>query len=176
MASSTDPRGNLCAVNFLSASPYAPSIGPVRIHGHGGCAWRHRRRGGQTLTCTKLTGSGTITKQTISLSGCTGTGGQTGSTGSGTATTNTTKKTGTASIKWKTGKTSTESYTFKEDTGSSNNCPAKSGYTKLAKAVETGKVTGGTATELTGSAVTANACAYSKSGKIFIFNDGPVHV
>ena len=131
----------------------------------------------KSLTCTKLTGSGTIAKQTISLSGCTGTAsGQTGSTGSGTATTNATAKTGTASIKWKTGKTSTESYTFKEETGSSNNCPAKTGYTKLAKAVETGKVTGGTATELKGSAVTANACAYSKSGKIYIFNDGPVHV
>ena len=131
----------------------------------------------KTVTCTKLTGSGTIAKQTISLSGCTGTAsGQTGSTGSGTATTNSSKKSGTASIKWKTGKTSVETYTFKEDLGSSNNCPAKTGYTKLAKAIETGKVSSGSATELNGGAVTADACAYSKSGKIYIFNDGPVHV
>ena len=80
----------------------------------------------KTVTCTKLTGSGTISKQTISLSGCSGTAsGQTGSTGTGTATTNSSKKSGTASIKWKTGKTSLETYTFKEDTGSSNNCPRR---------------------------------------------------
>ncbi len=131
----------------------------------------------KTLTCKSLTGSGTVSKQTISISGCAGTAsGQTGTKGAGTATTNASKDSGTATIKWTKGKTSVESYTFKEDTGSSNNCPAKSGYVKLAKAVETGKVTGGTATELRGSAVTADACAYSKGTKIYIFNDGPVKV
>ena len=157
----------ICAAALAGSASVAAVAAPAGIAG----------AAAKTVTCTKLTGSGTISKQTISLSGCTGSGvSQTGATGSGTATTNSSKKTGTASIKWKTGKTSTESYTFKEDTGSSNNCPAKTGYVKLAKAVESGKVTGGTATLLKTSAVTATACAYSKAGKIYIFNDGPVHV
>ncbi len=158
---------------LMIGAALAGSVSLVAVAVPGGIAGAAAK----TLTCKTLTGSGTVSKQTISISGCSGTAsGQTGTKGTGTATTNSSKDTGTATIKWTTGKTSDESYTFKEDLGSSNNCPAKSGYAKLAKAVETGKVTGGTATELKGSAVTADACAYSKSGKIYIFNDGSVKV
>jgi hypothetical protein len=130
----------------------------------------------KTLTCTSLTGSGTATKQTIAISGCSGTGSsQTGSAGTSTVTTNIATKKGTATISWtKTKKTTTESYSYVEDTGSKNTCAAKSGYSKLAMAVEKGTVTGGTATGLKTGAVTATVCAYSKSGKIYIFNKGPV--
>ena len=58
------------------------------------------------------------------------------------------------------------------DTGTKNTCAAKSGYTKVAMAVEKGTVTGGSATGLVGGAVNGTVCAYSKSG-IHIFNKGP---
>lgn len=130
----------------------------------------------KTLTCTTLTGSGTITKQTIAISGCSGTASsQTGTAGTSTVTTNISTKKGTATIKWtKTKLTTTESYSYVEDTGSKNTCVAKSGYTKLAMAVEKGTVTGGTATSLKTGAVSGTVCAYSKSGKVYIFNKGPV--
>lgn len=130
----------------------------------------------KTLSCTTLTGSGTATSQTIAISGCSGSASnQTGTKGTSKVTTNASTKKGTATITWtSTKKTSVESYTYTEDTGSKNTCATKSGYTKLAMAVEKGTVTGGTATELKGGAVTATVCAYSKSGKIYIFNKGPV--
>jgi hypothetical protein len=84
-------------------------------------------------------------------------------------------KSGTATVKWATGKTSKETYKYTELLGTKNKCAAKTGYTKLAEAAETGKVVaGGTATGMVGGAVTTNACAYSKSGKVYIFNLGPV--
>jgi hypothetical protein len=130
----------------------------------------------KTLSCTTLTGSGTASSQTIAISGCTGTGSsQTGSKGTSKVTTNASTKKGTATITWtSTHKTSIESYSFVEDTGSKNTCATRSGYTKLAMAIEKGTVTGGTATALKGGAVTSTVCAYSKSGKIYIFNKGAV--
>ena len=124
-----------------------------------------------TLSCKTLTGSETA--QTIS--GCSGTASkETGTKGTSTVKNNLSKKTGVATVKWSTKKTSIESYSYTELLGASNKCPAKSGYTKVAEAPEKGKVTGGTATGMIGGAVTGTACAYSKSGKISIFNDGPI--
>jgi len=124
-----------------------------------------------TLSCTSLSGSETAQ----SISGCTGTASkETGSKGTSTVKNNLAKKTGVATVKWTTGKTSIESYSYKELFGSSNKCAAKTSYSKVAEAPETGKVTGGTATAMVGGAVTGTACAYSKSGKISIFNMGPI--
>jgi hypothetical protein len=131
-----------------------------------------------TSSCTTLTGvtTATATKSTEKISGCSGSAKSlTGVSGTIAVTTNQKTKSGTAVVTWATKKTSKETYKFTELTGSKNNCATKSGYTKLAKAVETGKVVaGGTATAMVGGAVTANACAYSKSGKVYIFNQGPV--
>lgn len=122
-----------------------------------------------TLSCTSLSGSETAQI----FSGGTGTASkETGSKGTSTVNNNLTKKTGVATVKWTTGKTSVESYSYKELFGSSNKCAAKTGYSKAAEAPGTGKVTGGTAT--VNGAVTWTACAYAKSGKISIFNMGPI--
>ena len=80
---------------------------------------------------------------------------ETGTKGTSTVKNNLSKKSGVATVKWTTGKTSIESYTYTEELGSSNKCPAKSGDTKVAEAPEKGKVTGGTATGMVGGAVTA---------------------
>jgi hypothetical protein len=159
-------RLTICAALAGSAASVAAVAAPGGIAG----------AAAKTLSCKTLTGSGTATSQTIALSGCTGTASnQTGAKGTATVKTSASSKKGTVTIKWtSTKKTSIESYTYVEDTGSKNTCAAKSGYTKLAMAVEKGSVTGGTATELRGGAVTATVCAYSKSGKIWIFNKGPV--
>ena len=125
-----------------------------------------------TLSCTTLTGSETAQ----SISGCTGNASKlTGTKGTSTVKNNLSKETEVATVKWtSTKKTSIESYSYTELTGTKNKCAAKAGYTKLAEAVEKGKVTGGTATAMVGGAVTGTVCAYSKSGKISIFNLGPV--
>jgi hypothetical protein len=125
----------------------------------------------KTLSCTTLTGGET----TQAISGCTGSGvSQTGSKGTSKVVNNVSKKSGKATITWtSTKKTSIESYTYTEDTGTKNTCAAKTGYTKLAMAVEKGTVTGGTATLLKGGAVSGTVCAYSKSGTIYVFNKGP---
>jgi len=124
----------------------------------------------KTLSCTTLTGNET----TQAISGCTGSGSsQTGSKGTSKVVNNVSKKSGKATITWtSTKKTSIESYTYTEDTGTKNTCAAKSGYAKLAMAVEKGSVTGGTATSLTGGAISGTVCAYSKSSKIYVFNKG----
>lgn len=124
----------------------------------------------KTLSCTTLTGNET----TEAISGCSGTGSsQTGTKGTATVKNNLSKKSGTATITWtSTKKTSIESYTYTEDTGTKNTCAAKTGYAKLAMAVEKGSVTGGTATLLKGGAVSGTVSAYSKSSKIYVFNKG----
>ena len=135
-----------------------------------------------TLSCTTLTGTTTVTatSSTEHLSGCSGTAKTlTGTTGTAAVKTNLSTHSGTATVTWATKKTSTESYKFTELTGSKNLCPARTGYSKLAEAKETGSVTGGTATAMKGGAVTANACAYFKGtnhSTVYIFNDGPVKV
>ena len=113
-------------------------------------------------------------KTTEAISGCSGTGSsQTGTKGTATVKNNLSKKSGTATITWtSTKKTSIESYTYTEDTGTKNTSAAKTGYAKLAMAVEKGSVTGGTATLLKGGAVSGTVCAYSKSSKIYVFNKG----
>jgi hypothetical protein len=98
----------------------------------------------------------------------------TGSKGTITVKNDISKDSGTASIKWSTGKTSVETYTYKELTGSGNTCPGKSGYTKLAEAPETGLVTSGSAAAMDKGKVAATVCAYQKSSKVYLFNDGPV--
>jgi hypothetical protein len=124
----------------------------------------------KTLSCTTLTGGET----TQAISGCSGSGSsQTGTKGTSKVVNNLSKKSGTATITWtSTKKTSIEKYTYTEDTGTKNTCAVKSGYTKLAMAVEKGTVTGGTATLLKGGAVSGTVCAYSKSGKISVYNKG----
>jgi hypothetical protein len=132
-----------------------------------------------TSSCTTLTGTTTTTAKTSTemLSGCSGTASSlTGKSGK-VAVKQTAKGTGgsgTATVTWATNKTSIETFTYKESLGTSNKCANKTGYTKLAEAAETGKVTGGTATGMVGGTVTSNACAYSKSGKVYLFNLGPV--
>ncbi len=125
----------------------------------------------KTLSCTTLTGG----ESTQSISGCTGSGSsQTGSKGTSKVVNNISKKSGTATITWtSTKKTSIESYTYTEDTGTKNTCAAKTGYTKVAMAVEKGTVTGGTATSLKGGAVSGTVCAYKKGTTIAVFNKGP---
>ena len=133
-----------------------------------------------TLSCLHLTGTttATATSSTEHLSGCSGTAQKlTGTTGTAAVKTNLATKTGTATVTWATKKTSTESYKFTELTGSKNLCSAKTGYSKVAEAKETGSVKGGTATAMKGGAVTATACAYFKGSNhstIYIFNKGPV--
>ena len=132
-----------------------------------------------TLSCTTLTGvtTATATSSTEHLSGCSGTAKTlTGTSGTAAVKTNLSTKKGTAVVTWATHKTTDESYSFTELLGTSNKCPAKTGYSKFAEAKESGTVTGGTATAMKGGAVTAIACAYGKSGKVYIFNDGPVKV
>jgi hypothetical protein len=124
----------------------------------------------KTLSCTTLTG----TETAQAISGCSGSGSsQTGTKGTVKVVNNVAKKSGVATVTWtSTKKTSIEKYTYVEDTGTKNTCAAKSGYTKVAMAVEKGTVTGGSATGLVGGAVNGTVCAYSKSG-IHIFNKGP---
>jgi hypothetical protein len=119
-----------------------------------------------TVVCTTLTGS--TTSETAS--GCSGADvSQTGS--KGTITPKVSGKSGTDTIKWTTGKTTTEKFTY--TTGSDASCPAKAGYTKLTEATQTSQVTGGTATKLIGSEkFVGKSCEYSKSGKLYIFNEG----
>jgi hypothetical protein len=117
----------------------------------------------QTVTCTALTGSETA--QTIS--GCSGTGlAQTGATGS--------SKVSTKTITWKTKKTSKETYKTVVDSGSKNTCAAKAGYTKVDLIIETGSITGGTATKLVGGKTAATVCLYKKGSTFSVFNKGPV--
>jgi len=117
----------------------------------------------ETVTCTTLTGSSTV--QTVS--GCSGTGvAQTGTHGTATVATKT--------VKWSTAKTSVEKYTLKIDKGTANTCATKSGYTKYALIIETGSVTGGTATKLVGGAVSADVCVYAKGTALSVVNKGPV--
>jgi hypothetical protein len=170
-------KGDLMRRHFLThlmiGAALAGSASLIAVAAPAGVA------GAATLTssCTTLTGvtTATATKSTEKLSGCSGTASAlTGKTGTVAVTTNMKTKSGTATVTWATKKTSIESYKYSELLGSKNKCANKSGYTKLAEAVETGKVTGGTATAMKNGVVTSNACAYSKSGKVYIFNLGPV--
>jgi hypothetical protein len=106
-----------------------------------------------SVTCTKLTGSGSTTK----LTGCSGTGkAQTGTSGTGKTASNDK----TATITWATKKTSIETFTYKLITP--NKCPAVSGATKEYEVAEAGSVTGGTATGLKGSKIKGTVCVYKK--------------
>ncbi len=120
-----------------------------------------------TVTCTSLTGN----TSSQSATGCSGSDvSQTGSHGTITPKVNTTTKKGTATIKWATGLTTIESTSYV--TSSDASCPTKAGYTKLARATTTSKVTGGTATKLIGpTSYKAVSCEYAKGG-LHIFNVG----
>ena len=119
-----------------------------------------------TGACTTLSGS--EASQTLSFcNDLSDTG------GGGTITAHESGKKGTASILWTSGKTTTESFTYKELTGSKDKCPAKAGYTAVAEAQETSKVTGGTATDLVGKKkLKSTDCAY-KSGSTIIVENYP---
>ena len=141
------------------------SLAMVLIPGSSsGAAVAHTQK---TVVCTSLTGN--TTKQAVS--GCSGSDvSQTGATGTIVPHVNTTTKKGTADITWKTGDTTIESTTYV--TSSDSSCPTKAGYTKLARATTTSKVTGGTATALIGStSYKSTTCEYAKGG-IHIFNQG----
>jgi hypothetical protein len=117
----------------------------------------------ETVTCTSLTGSET----SQAISGCSGTGvAQTGATGKSVVSTKT--------ITWKTKLTSKETYKTVVYTGSKNTCAVKSGYTKKDLIIETGSITGGTATKLVGGKTSADVCLYQKGSTYYVFNKGSV--
>jgi hypothetical protein len=117
----------------------------------------------ETVTCTHLTGSETAQ----SISGCSGTGlAQTGISGSSVVS--------TATITWKTKLTSKEKYKTSVDTGSKNTCANKAGYTKEDLVIETGSITGGTATKLVGGKTSADVCLYKKGSVFSVVNKGSV--
>jgi hypothetical protein len=124
----------------------------------------------KTLTCTKLAGS--ETSQTVS--GCSGTGSsQTGTTG--TQKPNIAKK--TATITWtSTHKTTTYKYTYTLKSGAANTCPNLSGKKKVDLVIETGTVTGGTATGLVSGKFSGDTCAYEETAaphSVSVTNKGP---
>jgi hypothetical protein len=110
----------------------------------------------KTVSCSP---SGPTSFTNDTLSSCTGTDtSQTGGTGVSTA------KPGvqpTLRVVWKTGKTSTISNVDANNV--TNNCPSRSGLTKTNKTTFTGKVTGGTATELVKGSWQATICSYQTS-------------
>lgn len=119
-------------------------------------------------SCTTLTGGET----TQSLSGCNDTA-DTG--GSGTSVVTLSGTSGTTTITWASGKTTVESFKAKELIGKKDKCTTPPGDTALAEAKETGKVTGGTATDLVKGKTKGTVCAFDDaSGNIVVQNVGPV--
>jgi hypothetical protein len=136
-----------------------------------------------TVTCTTETGSETA----IAVSNCTGTGaivgeaGKTPTKGTGKVSNLNKPKAGdvTVSIAWAGGKTSVESDKETHVTTPATvakDCTTRAGYTKLAYVTETGTVTSGSATKMVKGVVSGHSCAYSKSGKVYVFNQGALKI
>jgi len=129
-----------------------------------------------TVSCTGFTGNAT----SQALSGCTG-GGAT-SANAGTPPAHGTSLVSTKTITWSNGKKTHETYTYVTKTGTANTCAPKTGWTKTALIIKSGKVlaAGTTTLGMIGGAIKGDSCVYSKkvgtTTTILVVNKGPYQI
>lgn len=121
----------------------------------------------ETVSCTTLFGS----PSSLAFSGCTGTAAN--ASNAGTPPAKGTYTSSTKTLKWTSGKSSLLAFKYAKDTTSK--CVAIKGYTSLGEYSATGSVTGGTALQMKGGAISGSACIYKNTATkaIVVKNLGP---